>query len=350
MRKILVTGATGFVGYHVARKLVQKSWGDVLCLARPSSPKSHLQKLGVQIIEGDMTDAASLKRAMSGCDLAFHVAADYRLWSRNPRDIIDANVNGTENVLAAAKSCGVRKVVYTSSVSAVGRPEPEEHPCAPYPQGLSERKEWERKWSGDERLDPTDAQQIGPYKQSKFQAELVARRYAREGYPVVIVNPSTPIGSHDVKPTPTGKMILDFLNRKMPGYLETGLNIVHVDDVAEGHLLAAEKGLPGERYILGNRNLMLKEILDLLSGIANLPAPRFKVPYALAFAAGLASTTGSYITGKQPNVPLDGVRMAREIMFYDAAKAVRQLGLPQTPINNALEDAVRFFRENGYVK
>ncbi len=349
MRKILVTGGTGFVGYHVARKLVENKWGEILCLARPGSETKYLKPLGVTIVEGDMRIPASLSRAFEGCDTVFHVAADYRLWSRNPRDIIDANVSGTENILAAAKSAGVKKVVYTSSVSAVGRPEPHKHPRAPYPHIKDGRKDWENQWSGDERLDPTPAQQIGPYKQSKYQAELVARRYAKEGYPVVIVNPSTPVGSYDVKPTPTGKMILDFLNRKMPAYLETGLNLIHVDDVAEGHLLAAEKGEPGERYILGNKNLMLKEILDLLGGIANLPAPKFKVPYALAYTAGFFSTALSELTGKQPEIPLDGVRMASEIMFYDGAKAVKKLGLPQRPVVGGLEDSVRFFRENGYI-
>ncbi len=349
MKKILVTGATGFVGYHVAKKLVEKKWGEVHCLARPSSERKFLNQLGVKILEGDMLNAASLNEAFKGCEIVFHVAADYRLWSRHPGDIIDANVRGTENVLNAAKNCGAKKVVYTSSVSAVGRPEPPDHPRAPYPQDPVARKEWEKKWSGDEKLDPTTSQQIGPYKQSKYLAELVARKFAKDGYPVVIVNPSTPVGSHDAKPTPTGKMILDFLNRKMPAYLETGLNLIHVEDVAEGHLLAAEKGAPGERYILGNKNLMLKEILDLLSDIAKLPAPKFKVPYALAFAAGLVSTSLSYITGKQPEIPLDGVRMASEVMFYDPLKAVNLLGLPQRSVVDALEQSVRFFKDNGYI-
>lgn len=355
MRKILVTGATGFVGYHVARKLVEKNWGEVHCLVRPRSERKFLNALPVKQVEGDMTDPSSLEKAFNGCEIVFHVAADYRLWSRDPEDIIRANVSGTENILRAAKICGVPKIVYTSSVSAVGRPEPGVHPKAPYPSALNPsyqhvREIWEKKWEGNESMDPTVHQQIGPYKQSKFQAELVARWHAKEGVPVVIVNPSTPIGTHDIKPTPTGKMIVDFLNGKMPAYLETGLNLIDVDDVAEGHLLAAEKGKTGERYILGNKNLMLKEILDLLSQSAGRPAPRFKIPYAVAYAAGFVSTSVAQITGKPPEIPLDAVRMASEIMFYDSSKAVAELGLPQNSLPAALEKSVRFFKDNGYVK
>jgi dihydroflavonol-4-reductase len=348
MKKILVTGATGFVGYHVARKLADR--GEVLCLARPNSDRRFLSQLKVRIVEGDLRDPASLERALDGCDTLFHVAADYRLWSKDPNELVDSNVKGSENILSAARKAGVSKIVYTSSVSAVGRPEP--HVPARGYGGLTgeARARWELQFTGNELLDPTHEQLIGPYKQSKYQGELVARRCALEGLPVVVVNPSTPIGSYDIKPTPTGKLVLDFLNRKMPAYLDTGLNLVDVDDVAEGHLLAAEKGKPGERYILGNRNLMLKEILDMLARITGLPAPKIRIPYWVAYASGAASTAFAELTGIPPAVPLDAVRMAREVMFYDAAKAVRTLGLPQQPIEGALEKAVRFFKDNGYVR
>jgi dihydroflavonol-4-reductase len=217
------------------------------------------------------------------------------------------------------------------------------------PNGLS-RKEWEQQISGNETLDPTPEQQIGPYKKTKFLAEGVARRFAKEGLGVVIVNPSTPIGSHDIKPTPTGKMVVDFLNHQMPGYVNTGLNFVDVEDVAEGHLLAAEKGRVGERYILGNQNLMLKEILEMLAQLTGGPKPKFKIPYWVAYCAGLVSTGLATLTGKPPMVPLDGVKMSREIMFYDPSKAIRELGLPQHPIEGALTKAIKFFRDNGYVK
>lgn len=350
MKKILVTGATGFVGYHVAKKLADRKWGEIFCLARPQSEKKFLRNLPVKIVEGDLRDRSSLERAMDGCELLFHVAADYRLWAKNPDELIDSNVRGTENILAAAKKFGIRKVVCTSSVSAVGRPK-EGDPHGEYVEDTSSmRSEWERKISGNETMDPIPEQLIGPYKKSKYLAELVARKYAESGLPVVIVNPSTPIGSHDLKPTPTGKIILDFLNGKMPAYLNTGLNLVDVEDVAEGHLLAAEKGKVGERYILGNKNLMLKEILDLLEKITGIPAPKFKIPYWIAYSAGFFTTALSCLTGKEPAVPLDGVKMAREIMFYDSSKAVRELGMPQSSVESALEKAVRFFKENGYIE
>ena len=348
MGKILVTGATGFVGYHVARKLLEQGRGEVLCLARPKSDRRFLEKLKVRIVDGDLRDPASLERALDGCGALFHVAADYRLWSKDPNELIESNVKGTENILAAAKRAGVSKVVYTSSVSAVGRPEPHV-PATGYSNlGGEARKAWERQFTGDEHLDPTREQLIGPYKKSKYLAELAARRFAREGLPVVIVNPSTPIGSYDAKPTPTGKLVLDFLKRQMPAYLDTGLNLVDVEDVAEGHLLAADKGKPGERYILGNRNLMLKEILETLAKITGLPAPKVRIPYWVAYCSGGACTLFAELTGIPPAVPLDAVRMAREVMFYDGSKAVRELGMPQSPVEGALEKAVRFFRDNGY--
>lgn len=347
MKKILVTGATGFVGYHVARKLVERNWGEVVCLARPRSERKFLRELGVRIAEGDLMDPPSLERAAQGCEMLFHVAADYRLWSRDKSELITHNVRGTENILNAARAAGMSRIVYTSSVSAVGRPEPD-LPKSPEKLASLSRDQWERRWNGDESMDPSEHQQIGPYKKSKFQAELVARRFAREGLPLVIVNPSTPVGSHDIRPTPTGKMIVDFLNRKMPAYLDTGLNLVDAEDVADGHLLAAEKGRAGERYILGSKNLMLKEILQSLASISGLPAPAMKIPYWIAYASGWCSTMLAEITGRPPGIPLDGVKMASELMFYDCSKAERELGLKPRPVDAALEKAVRFFRDNGY--
>ncbi len=348
--KILVTGAAGFVGYHVARKLSEQGGHEIRCLCRPSSNTAYLQKLPVKIVTGDLREPLSLEKALGGCEILYHVAADYRLWAKNPQELIDSNVKGTKNILNAARKADVRKVVYTSSVSAVGRTEPG-GPVTHY-GGLSgaERAEWEKQFSGNETMTPTEHQLIGPYKKSKFLAEQAARGFAQQGMDIVIVNPSTPVGSHDIKPTPTGKLVLDFLNRKMPAYLDTGLNLVDVEDVAAGHLLAAEKGKSGERYILGNKNLMLKEILDILSRITGLPAPKFKVPYALAYTAGWFSTAFAELTGIQPAIPLDGVKMAREIMFYDGSKAVKELSLPQTPVEKALEKAVRFFKDSGYVR
>ena len=349
MSKIFVTGATGFVGYHVAKKLAEKNTGEVICLARSNSNKIFLQKLPVKIVEGDLRDVSSLIKALDGSDTLFHVAADYRLWSKNPEELIQSNVKGTENILEAAKKCGVKRIVYTSSVSAVGRPHPPAKPVGYEGLKGNARIEWEKKFSGNEALDPTEEQLIGTYKKSKFYAELAARKFAKEGLNLVIVNPSTPIGSHDAKPTPTGKIILDFLNGKMPAYLDTGLNFVDVEDVAEGHILAAEKGVAGERYILGNRNLMLKEALDMLSKLTGMPAPKFKIPYWIAFTSGMVSTAVAELTGKPPAVPLDGVRMASEIMFYDSSKAAKDLGLRQNPVEQALEKAVKFFKDNGYI-
>jgi len=351
MKKIVVTGATGFVGYHVARKLVEKKLGEVFCFVRPGSNRKFISALEVRFVEGDLRDKKSLEAALDGASLLYHVAADYRLWSKEPKELFESNVGGTEKILAVAKERGIKKVIYTSSVSAVGRPHKDGLLRDDYETMKPDvRAGWEKECSGNETMDPTDHHLIGPYKKSKYYAELVARNFALKGLPVVIVNPSTPVGSHDVKPTQTGKLILDFLNGKMPAYLDTGLNLVDVEDVAEGHLLAAEKGKVGERYILGNRNLMLKEILMILAKISGRPAPRIKIPYWIAYTAGFFSTVLADITGNPPGVPLDGVRMAKELMFYDAKRAVDELGMPQGNVETALEKAVRFFRENGYVK
>ncbi len=329
MGKILVTGASGFVGYHVAQNLVDKQIGEVFCMVRAGSERKFISELGVKLVEGDLRDKKCLAAAMSGVEMLFHVAADYRLWAKNPEELIQSNVAGTRNILEAAGEAGVKKIVYTSSVAAVGRPH----------DGV-----------GDETMDPAPEHLIGPYKKSKFLAELEARKFAKSGLPVVIVNPSTPVGSHDIKPTPTGKVALDFLNGKMPAYLDTGLNVVDVEDVAEGHWLASQKGKIGERYILGNKNLKLKNILEILAKISGKPAPRIQIPYWVAYAAGFCSTAWAELSGKPPQVPLDGVKMARETMFYTSAKAVRELGLPQTSVEKALEKEVEFFKQYGYAK
>jgi dihydroflavonol-4-reductase len=332
MPQALVTGGTGFIGSHVVRRLLSEHV-TIRCLARPGSKRLNLEGLPIEIAEGDLCDVASLKRTVAGCQMLFHVAADYRIWARHPEEMDRINVQGSRDLLQAAADAGVQKIVFTSSVAAVGRPQDNGH------LGI-----------GREELDPTPSQLIGPYKRSKFASDLIAREFARKGLPVVIVNPSTPIGAQDIKPTPTGKLIVDFLNHRMPGYIDTGLNFVDVEDVAAGHWLAAQKGKIGERYILGNKNMTLKEFLQSVAAAASLPAPKMKIPYAVALIAGAVSTGLSYITGKEPGIALDGVRMAHEKMFYDASKAVRDLGLPQTPIDQAIRKAVQWFRKHGYAK
>jgi dihydroflavonol-4-reductase len=267
---------------------------------------------------------------MSGVATLYHCAADYRLWARDPRELHRANVEGTDNVLKAAAAGGVARVVYTSSVGALGLAA----------DGTP----------ADERTPVSRADVVGNYKKSKFDAERVAEAWAGRGLPVVIVNPSTPIGERDVKPTPTGQMIVDFLNRRLPAYVDTGLNLVDVRDVAQGHLLAAEKGRIGEKYILGNRDMTLKEILGTLARLTNLPAPTIRLPHAVPLAAAAAATWAARLTGRPPRVSLESVRMSRHRMFFDAGKAVRELGLPQTPVEDALARSVAWFRENGYVR
>lgn len=331
MVRALVTGGTGFIGSHVVQRLLRERIG-VRCLVRPNSIRKNLDGLSIEYMIGDLGDAASLRTALRDCDMLFHVAADYRLWVRDPKEMDRINVEGTRALFQAALDAGIKQVIYTSSVSAIGRPRQ---------NGVL--------GVGNEALDPTPDQLVGPYKRSKFDSDLVARDFARRGLPVVIVNPSTPIGGQDLKPTPTGKMIVDFLNGKMPGYVDTGLNFVDVEDVAEGHWLAAQKGKVGERYILGNCNMSLREFLELLAKVSGHAAPKWKIPYAVAWLAGAASTSLSYFTGKEPAIPLNGVRMAHEPMYYDASKAVRELGLPQSSIEGALRKAVEWFFAHGYV-
>ncbi|MBI4297335.1 MAG: NAD-dependent epimerase/dehydratase family protein [Chloroflexi bacterium] len=327
--RVLVTGATGFIGANLVRELLASGY-QVRALVRPTSNTASLKGLDVELAQGDITETASLGLALEGCQALFHAAAAYTLWHRHPQAIYRANVQGTENILAAAQKIGIEKVVYTSSVAAVGR--------LPHGSGTE-----------DTLLDSRGL--VGHYKRSKYLAEKVALRFAAEGLPVVIVNPSTPIGPWDAKPTPTGRIVLDFLNGRMPAYIDTGLNVVHVRDVARGHILALERGKTGCRYILGHLNLTMKDLLQKLAEVTGLPAPRHRLPWGLALALGYIDyAIEGKLLRREPRIPLEGVRMARKPMYYDASKAVRELGLPQTPIGHALVDAARWFLDHGYVK
>ncbi|MFI5089883.1 MAG: hopanoid-associated sugar epimerase [Terriglobales bacterium] len=326
--KVFVTGATGFVGSHVARVLSQQG-AELRLLVRAASRTENLEGLRAERVTGDLCDAEALRQGMSGCELVFHVAADYRLWAPDPREIYRANVEGTRTVLEAARAAGVRRVVHTSSVGTIGfrtngRPADENSPVAL-------------------------ADMIGAYKRSKFMAEQVAMKAACGGLDVVIVNPTTPVGEQDIKPTPTGRVIVDFLKRKFPAYVDTGLNLVDVRECARGHAAAAEKGRRGERYILGGEDLTLKQILDRLAAITGLPSPKVKLPYAVALAAGAVDTlfTG-VLLGREPRVTLDSVRMGRKKMFASSAKAERELGWKVVPVDDALRRAVEWFRAHGY--
>ena len=325
--RALVTGGTGFVGANLVRELLAD--GDhVRVLARPGGDRRALADCDVEIAEGDLLDPASVRRAVAGVERVFHVAADYRLWAPDPAALFRANVDGTRHVLEAAVAAGVERIVYTSTVGALGIPK----------DGSP----------GDEQTPVSLADMVGPYKASKFVAEEVAREFAARGAPVIIVNPSAPVGPWDVKPTPTGQMIVDFLRGKMLGSLDTGLNVVHVRDVARGHILAAQRGRPGERYVLGHVNLTLLEIFQALARLTGLAAPRFRVPYAVAWLAAAGMEGVARLIGGTPAVPLTAVRMARKRMFFSADKAVRELGLPQTPVERALGDAVDWFVTRDY--
>jgi len=319
----LVTGAGGFLGWHVARVLVDRGY-SVRALCRPAS---QLRELDAERVTGDLRDRESLDRAVSGCASVFHVAADYRLWTRHPEELYRSNVDGTRNVLEAAHNAGVERVVYTSTVGCIGMPQDQ---------------------LGNETTPVSLADMTGHYKRSKWLAEQVALEKARAGFPVVIVNPTAPIGDHDWKPTPTGKIILDFLRDKMPAFIDTGLNLVDARDTAIGHLLAAERGRPGERYILGCENLTLAQILNRLSAITHKPAPKTQIPYAIAYAAGVITTAWADISGREPLAPLEAVKMARKKMFVSHAKAAAELGFSPGPVDNALTRAVEWFRANGY--
>ena len=325
----LVTGATGFVGSHVVLKLLQRG-RRVRAMVRRGSSLKNLEGLEVEIVTGDLTDRASLKSAVAGCRRVYHIAADYRLWTPDSSVLYVNNVVGTRNLLEAAREAKVERMVYTSTVGTLGH--------SGNGHGANEQT-------------PVELQQmIGHYKRSKFLAEMEVVAAARTGFPVVVVNPSTPVGSRDIKPTPTGQMIVDFLMGRMPAYVDTGLNLIDVEDAAEGHLLAMEKGRAGERYILGNRNLALKEILDLLSKASGLPAPKIRLPHSVVLALAAGSTGLSCLTRRPPKVPWEAVRMAGKKMFFDSSRAVQELGLPQHPVEEALAKAVQWFRQNRYVK
>jgi dihydroflavonol-4-reductase len=326
--KCFVTGATGFLGSQVARQLLARG-ADLRLLVRPTSRLENITELAAERVTGDLRDLESLRRGMAGCEFVFHVAADYRLWARDRNQLYASNVEGTRNILQAARDSGIRRVIYTSSVATMGFSSA---------GGLA-----------DEDSPVALEDMIGDYKRSKFLAEQLVLEAGRGGQNVVMVNPTTPVGERDIKPTPSGQIIVDFLRRKFPAYVDTGLNLVDVADCAEGHLLAMEKARPGERYILGGENLTLKQILDRLAAITGLPSPKVKLPYAVALATGVVDTV---VTGKvlrrEPRVTIDAVRMGRKKMFVSSAKAERELGWRVRPVEDALRRAVQWFRANGY--
>jgi len=326
--KAFVTGATGFVGSHVARALADQG-ADLRLLVRPGSDLRNLEQLKADRVLGDLRDPASIEKAVAGCDVIFHVAADYRLWVRDPEQMYRANVDGTKAVLASARKNAVRRVVYTSSVATMGFRS----------NGTA----------ADENSAVSLDHMIGPYKRSKFMAEEVALEAGRSGMDVVVVNPSTPVGERDIKPTPTGRIIVDFLKKKFPAYVDTGLNLVDVTECARGHVAALEKGRSGERYILGGENLTLKQILDKLAAITGLPSPKVRVPYVVALATGVVDevVTGR-IFGREPRATVDAVRMGQKKMFVSSGKAERELGWKTVPVDAALRRAVEWFRGNGY--
>ena len=324
----LVTGAAGFLGSHVARQLVARG-ENVRVLMRASSSNRAISDLSLEYVTGDLRDVASLERAMSGVQRVFHVAADYRLWAKKPQDIYDSNVGGTKNLLSAAKTAGVEQLIYTSTVATIAVDRPE------LPNELT-----------DSKLD----EMVGHYKRSKWMAEQEVLQAAQAGLPAIVAMPTTPVGPWDWKPTPTGKIVLDFLNGKMPGYVETGLNFVGVEECAAGHLLVAEHGKIGERYLLGGENLTLKQLLDMLAKITGLAAPSMKIPHGVALGVAYVESAFSRLIGKEPGIPVEGVRIAQHVMFVDASRAQRELGFRSGSVPAALVRAVRWYQANGYVK
>lgn len=329
-----VTGATGFVGANLVHELNARGHA-VRALLRPGADTRGLAGAEYEPVTAALTDRGELTRALRGCDWCFHVAASYHLWLPDYAPLYAANVEGTRAVLGAAGDAGCRRIVYTSTVGVLRPPAP----GVAQPQPV------------DETASATLEEMTNPYKRSKWLAEGIAREQAERGLPVVIVNPTAPVGPRDVKPTPTGQVVVDFLNRRLPAVLDTGLNWVHVRDVAAGHVLAAEHGRTGERYILGNAegNWTLQEALAVLAELSGQPAPRWKIPYGLALAAAYVDEFKSRLTRRPPRAPLAGVRMARYKMFFTPAKAIRELGLPQTPPRRALADAMQWFQAQGYV-
>jgi dihydroflavonol-4-reductase len=327
--KAFVTGATGFVGAAVARALLDRHW-QVRALARKGSDRRNLRGLDIDVSEGDLNDVDSLRRAVEGCEGVFHVAADYRLGAPDPSQLYRANVEGTRNVLDAARRSGVRRVVYTSSVATIGIPA----------DGTP----------GDEQSPNSLENMIGHYKRSKYLAEEVAREAAHAGMAVVIVSPSTPVGPGDVKPTPTGQLVLDAAAGRMPAYVDTGLNIVHVDDVANGHMLAYERGKAGERYILGGQDMSLREILGEISRLVGRAPPRLRLPFGLVLPIAYLAEGIARLSGRSGRITLEGVRMSRKRMYFSSAKAARDLGYTARPAVQAFEDAIRWFRDNGLLR
>ncbi|MDH4078270.1 MAG: NAD-dependent epimerase/dehydratase family protein [Nitrospira sp.] len=325
--KALVTGATGFVGAAVVRALLNTGM-DVRVITRPGSDPSNLRSLKVEQVLGDLRDKASLREALTGCRHLYHVAAHYALWAKDPSIFYDINVVGTRNLLEAAREVGIERTVYCSTIGAIGLP----------PGG----------GLGTEETPVSLEQMAGHYKRSKYLAEQEVHKLAAEGLPVVIVNPSAPVGERDVKPTPTGQIIVDFMKGRMPAYIETGMNIIDVDDVATGHLLAMAKGRQGERYILGSANLLLREVFEILSKLTGVKAPALKLPRGVVLPLAYLNHWFANLTGLPPRIPLEGVKMAKYKMHYDCSKAVRELGLPQNPPEIALEKAVRWFKTHGY--
>lgn len=324
----LVTGATGFVGAAVVRALVQTGI-DVRVLVRPNSDLQNLDGLPVERVSGDLRDPVSLRRALTGCRHLYHVAAHYALWAKDPSIFYDINVTGTRNLLEAARDVGVDRTVYCSTIGTIGLP----------PGGEL----------GTEETLVSLEQMAGHYKRSKYLAEQEVHKLAKEGLSVVIVNPSAPVGERDVKPTPTGQIVVDFMKGRMPAYIETGINIIDVDDVATGHLLAMEKGRQGERYILGSKNLLLCEVFEILGTLTGVKAPALKLPRGVVLPFAYLNHWIANLTGMSPRIPLEGVKMAKYKMHYDCSKAIRELGLPQHPPEVALEKAVRWFKAHGYV-
>ncbi|MCZ6721624.1 MAG: NAD-dependent epimerase/dehydratase family protein [Proteobacteria bacterium] len=324
----LVTGASGFVGSAVARRVLAAGH-RVRVLLRPESDRRNLEGLEVEVVHGDLLDPDSLKRAVKGCETVFHVAADYRLWVPKPEKMYAANVQGSVDLARAAADAGVTRIVYTSSVATLG---------------LSRNGT-----PSDEETPSCLEDMIGHYKRSKFLAEAEMRRLVRkEGLPIVIVNPSTPVGPRDVKPTPTGRLVLEAAAGRMPAYVDTGLNLVHVDDVAEGHLLALERGRVGERYVLGGTNMSLREILAEIADIAGITPPKIRLSTGVVLPIAYIAEGIARLSGREPRVTVDGVRMARKKMYYSAGKAARELGLTARPVREALADAVAWFRDSGY--
>ena len=327
--KTLVTGSTGFLGSAILRELLDDG-REVKLLVRKDADTANIDGLDVEIAYGDLRDSESLQSALNGCNILYHAAAYYSLWDRDQQLIYDINLEGTRKILEASQKKNLEKIIYTSTVGCIG---------------LNEDTT-----PANENTFFNKSTLANHYKKSKFQAEQIALQFARNGLPIVIVNPSTPVGPRDIKPTPTGKIILDFLNRKMPAYLDTGLNLIDVKDCARGHILAEQKGVPGERYILGNQNMSLFDILTSLEKITGLKAPRIKMPFWVALSAGwVCEMVSNHLTGKPPAVPLAGVKMAKYFMYFDSSKAVQKLGLEQNPVEKALRESVNWFKENNYV-